>query len=145
MHSTTFVLIYGTIWRSWTWGSSPTWGVWSLNVIKDKSNTHTHTYIQTHTSAQEHTQIHILTRLCNELQKNPGGHHGWVVVWWGSSVLSSEAVSKTSHMCNMISTSAKGLPLLISKHGPCVGPLLHASCCGNLSQNAKFVYDGSHL
>ena len=47
-------------------------------------------------------------------------------------------------MCNMISTSAKGLPLLISKHGPCVGPLLHASCCGNLSQNAKFVYDGTH-
>ena len=46
----------------------------------------------------------------------------------------------TSHMCNMISSpSAKGLPLLIAKHGPCVGPLLHAFCCGNLSQNTKFV------
>ena len=56
---------------------------------------------------------------------------------------------KTSHMCNMISSpSAKGLPLLIAKRGPgpCVGEvwesrltLLHASCCGNLSQNTKFV------
>ena len=57
--------------------------------------------------------------------------------------------SITSHMCNMISSpSAKGLPLLIAKRGPgpCVGEvwesrltLLHASCCGNLSQNTKFV------
>ena len=59
MHSITFVLIYGTIWRSWTWGSSLTWGVWSLNVIKDKTNTRTHTYTQTHTSAQEHTHTQI--------------------------------------------------------------------------------------
>ena len=61
----------------------------------------------------------------------------------------------TSHMCNMISSpSAKGLPLLIAKRGPgpCVGEvwesrltLLHASCCGNLSQNTKSVYEGSHL
>ena len=128
MHSLTFVLIYGTIWRSWTWGSSPTWGVWSLNVIKDKTNPHTHII---HTNTDKHTftntQIHnythtwILTRLCNELQQKSRGSS-----WMGVGLMG--VFGTTSHMCNMISSpSAKGLPLLIAKHGPCVGPLLHAS------------------
>ena len=147
MHSITFVLIYGTIWRSWTWGSSPTWGVWSLNVIKDKTNPHTHTYTQTQTHIHNyiitHTQIHnhahtgILTRLCNEQQKNPGGHHGWVLVWWGSSAqLPICAIWYHRHLPKVCLFSFSSM-----------GHAWDLFCTPRewkFPQNTKCVYDGSH-